>query len=330
MTMKKIALVAAMTAGLTQSVMAKEVVVGGAISSFADKWLTYVLDSMSEVDKANDDMKIVFADANNDSAKMIANVENFIDQGVDVVVLHPIDRQTVKPIAKKLKKAGIPLVIVNRRPFDKDMDLVASYVGSKEVEAGRIQGEFVAKTLGDKEGRVGILMGPLGLDAQINRTGGNKEVFDKYDNINVVIEQEGKWERDRGLQITEDWLQSDKKPNVITANNDEMAIGALLAANKAGLKDEDLIIVGIDATPDALEYLGKGLDATVYQDAKGQGKASIEAAYKIAKGEKVAHDINIPFQLVTVDNKADFMPKADKKEEAKKEAPKKEEAKKAE
>lgn len=307
--MKKLLLTTLIAASFSGSVMAKEVVVGGAISSFADKWLTYVLDSMSEVDKANDDLKIIFADANNDSARMLANVENFIDQGVDVVVLHPIDRQTVKPIAKKLKKAGIPLVIVNRRPFEKDMKNVASYIGSNEIEAGRIQGEFIKKTLAGKAGRVGILLGPLGLDAQVNRTGGNKEVFDKVDNISVVVEQEGKWERDRGLQITEDWLQSDNKLNVITANNDEMAIGALLAAQKAGIKDEDLIIVGIDATPDALEYLGKGLDATVYQDAKGQGKVSIETAYKVAKGEKVEHDIDIPFQMVTPENMADFLPK---------------------
>ncbi len=312
MNIKKLALITAMTVGMSGTAMAKEVVVGGAISSFADKWLTYVIDSMKAVDESNDDMKIIFADANNDSAKMIANVENFIEQGVDVVVLHPIDRITVKSIAKKLKKAGIPLVIVNRRPLEKDMEYVASYIGSKEIEAGRLQGEFVAKALDGKEGRVGILLGPLGLDAQINRTGGNKEIFDKHDNITAVVEQEGKWERDRGLQITEDWLQSDNKVNVITANNDEMAIGALLAAQKAGIKDEDLIIVGIDATPDALEFLGKGLDATVYQDAKGQGKVSVETAYKIAKGEKVEHDINIPFQLVTPENKADFLPKKDK------------------
>ncbi len=312
MNIKKLALITAMTVGMSNAVVAKEVIVGGAISSFADKWLTYVIDSMKAVDDSNDDMKIIFADANNDSAKMIANVENFIEQGVDVVVLHPIDRITVKSIAKKLKKAGIPLVIVNRRPLEKDMKYVASYVGSKEIEAGRLQGEFVAKTLDGKEGRVGILLGPLGLDAQINRTNGNKEVFNKHDNIKTVVEQEGKWERDRGLQITEDWLQSDNKVNVITANNDEMAIGALLAAQKAGIKDEDLIIVGIDATPDALEFLGKGLDATVFQDAKGQGKVSVETAYKIAKGEKVEHDINIPFQLVTPKNKADFLPKKDK------------------
>lgn len=307
--MKKLLLTTVIAASLTTAAHAKEVVVGGAISSFADKWLTYVLDSMAEVDKNNDDLEIIFADANNDSAKMIANVENFIDQGVDVVVLHTIDTQTVKPIAKKLKKAGIPLVMVNRRPAEKDMKNVASYIGSNEVEAGRIQGEFIAKALAGKEGRVGILLAPLGLDAQINRTNGNKEVFDKNENINVVVEQEGKWERDRGLQITEDWLQSGDNLNVITANNDEMAIGALLAAQKAGVKDEDLLIVGIDATPDALEYLGKGLDATVYQDAKSQGRISIETAYKIAKGEEVEHDINVPFQLVTPENMDQFISK---------------------
>lgn len=87
------------------------------------------------------------------------------------------------------------------------------------------------------------------------------------------------------------------------ANNDEMAIGALLAIQKAGLKDEDFVIVGLDGTPDALEYLGKGLDATVLQDAKGQGLGAIEAAYKWAKGEKAEHEVNVPFQLITPETK---------------------------
>lgn len=300
--MKKLALFTAMfCAGMSHA--ADEIVIGASMSKFADKWLTYVMDEIKAFDEAHADVKVILTDANDDSSRMLADIENFISQGVKAVIIHPTDREAVRPIAKKLQKAGIPLIVVNRRPHDDDMKNINTFVGSKEIEGGIMQGEVIEKLLAGKEGRVGILMGPLGLDGQINRTAGNKQVFEKTSNIKVLVEQEAKWDRNKALEITEDWLQSKNNLNVIVANNDEMAIGALLAIQKAGLKDEDFIIVGLDGTPDALEYLGKGLDATVLQDAKGQGLGAIEAAYKWAKGEKAEHDINVPFQLITPENK---------------------------
>jgi ABC transporter, periplasmic sugar-binding protein len=152
-------------------------------------------------------------------------------------------------------------------------------------------------------------MGILGLDATAKRSEGAKETFARHGHIKVVSEQEGKWERDRGLTIAENVLAANKKINVIVSNNDEMAIGALLATRKLGIKDEDVTIIGVDATPDALEYLGKGLDATVFQSAQGQGYTGAEIAYKAAKGEKVEHVNWVPFELVTPDKKEEYQAK---------------------
>ncbi len=104
-------------------------------------------------------------------------------------------------------------------------------------------------------------------------------------------------------------LAANKKINVIVSNNDEMAIGAVLASRKLGFKDEDLLIVGLDATPDALEYLGKGLDATVFQSAQGQGYTGAEMAYLAAKGEKIPAVKWVPFELVTPDMKEQYQAK---------------------
>lgn len=312
--MKKLALISAMAVGLSLGSLsgaasAKELVIGASMSKFADKWLTYLIDGINDFDKQHDDVKVIMTDANDDPARMVNQIENFIEQGVDAVIIHPTDRQTVRPIARKLKRAGIPLVVVNRRPNDEDMETVSAYVGSDEIKGGHMQGEAVAKLLDGKEGRVGILMGILGLEGQINRTAGNKEIFDKHDNISVLVEQEGKWDRAKGLEITEDWLQGKEKLNVIVSNNDEMAIGAVLATRKAGYKDEDFIIVGLDGTPDALDYLGKGLDVTVFQDGHTQGHDGAKAAYELARGQTVEKTQWVPFKLITPDNKAEFMPK---------------------
>lgn len=302
--MKKLLLAGVIATLASSSVWAKDMVIGASMSKFSDKWLTYAIDAMKDFDNQHDDVKFVITDANDDSSRMINDIDNFIEQGVNAVIIHPTDRQTVRPIAKKLKKAGIPLIVFNRKPNDEDMDLVTAYVGSDEKVGGEMQAEEIVRLLNGKESNVGILMGPLGQDSQVNRTAGNKEIFAKHSNIKVVAEQEGKWERDRGMAITEDWLQSNKNINVIVSNNDEMAIGALLAAKKAG--KNDMIIVGLDATPDAIAYLGKGLSATVFQDGNGQGRGAAETAYKLAKGEKTEHVTLVPFKLVTPDNKAEF------------------------
>ncbi|KYK88911.1 ATPase [Aggregatibacter actinomycetemcomitans serotype f str. SC29R] len=248
--------------------------------AFSDKWQTYLQDAIREFDKTHDDVEIKLADANG-----------------------------VKVIGRKAKRAGIPLIIINRKPLDEDMQYVTSYVGSDEIEGGRIQAGFIVNTLKGNPAEAAILMGPLGQDAQIKRTQGNKEIFAQNKNIKIFTEQEGKWDRAKGLEIAENLLAANKNLNVVVSNNDEMAIGAVLAGRKLGLKDEDLIIVGLDATPDALDYLGKGLDATVFQSAAGQGAAGAEMAYLAAKGEKVPSVKWVPFELVTPDKKEEYQAK---------------------
>jgi inositol transport system substrate-binding protein len=145
-----------------------------------------------------------------------------------------------------------------------------------------------------------------GHEAALMRTEGNKQVFAKYENIEIVAETTGKWDRALGMQVAENWYQANPDLKAVVCNNDEMAIGALLAAEAIGIKDEELIIAGVDATPDALEFLGKGLDVTVFQSADGQGYGGAKAAYKLVKGETVEKMQWIPYELVTVENMADY------------------------
>ena len=294
---------------LSQGIQAKELVIGVQLFSFADKFQTYLQDEIKKFDAAHDDVSFRFADANNDPARLLNDTETFIHQKVDALLVVPTDQKIIKAIGRKAQRAGVPLIILNRRPMPEDMQYVASYVGSDEIEGGRIQGEFIAETLKDKDVNALILMGTLGLDATIARTQGNKEIFEKHNNIKVLSEQEARWDRAKGLEVAENLLSAYPNANVIVSNNDEMAIGAVLASRKLGIKDEDITIVGLDATPDALEYLGKGLDATVYQSAVGQGAEGAKIAYQAAKGEKVPQIHYVPFELVTPDKKEEYQAK---------------------
>ena len=290
-------------------ILAKSIVVGVSMYSLADKYPTYLQDSMDKFVTSQSNLKFKYADANGDPAKMLNDVENFIDSKVDALIIMPTDQKIVKAIGLKARKAKIPLIVVTVKPNEEDMQYVASYVGSEEIKSGEMQGEFIVNSLNGKPAKAIILLGPLGLEAQIKRTEGNKKIFAQHPEIKVVAEQEAKWDRAKGMEVAENLLSAHRDANVILSNNDEMAIGALLAAKKLGFKDEDMLIVGIDATPDALAYLGNGLDATVYQSASGQGRLSAEMAYKAVLGEEIPKYNWIPFELVTPEMKEQYINK---------------------
>jgi inositol transport system substrate-binding protein len=223
---------------------------------------------------------------------------------MDAIVIVPVDTSATAPMTKNILAKNIKAVYVNRNPGN--LPDGAYYVGSEEIVAGRLQMEFLGEKLKGK-GSVAILMGKLDNEGALKRTAGNEEVKkNKYPDIKILDKQTGQWQRNEGLAKTEDWLNRfGKDLKAILANNDDMALGAIQA-----LKDKkrtDIIVVGVDATPDALTSVSKGeLAATVFQDAAGQGGGGIEVAMKAAKGEKVAKETWIPFKLVTPDNLAQF------------------------
>ncbi|PJG86132.1 substrate-binding domain-containing protein [Conservatibacter flavescens] len=305
--MKKFTHIAILASCLySATLFAKDIVVGAPMPVFADKWLTYLYDAIKDYDEKHDDITFKLTDANNDPAKMLNDVETFIDQKVDVLLVVPTDPKIVKVIGIKAQKAGIPLIVANRAPAEQDLKYITSFVGSQDSTAGQMQAEFIVEQLQGKPANAAILLGELGHNSQIRRTEGNLSVFKDHNNINIVTQQSANYDRARGLDVATNILSAYKNINVVVSNNDEMAIGTILAAEKLGLKDEDLLIVGVDATPDALKYLGKGLDATVYQSAIGQGHTAAEVAHKVAKGETVDKITWVPFELVTPDKKAEY------------------------
>lgn len=273
-------------------------VIGWALSNFNDKWLSYMLNAaQARAKELSDEANVIFVDGKDDPARQLSQVESFIAQGVDAIVVIPVNTDATDPITTACKEAGIPLVSVNR--YMKNQQEAAAYVGSESIKAGILQMEYVAKKLGGK-GNIVILRGGDGHEATVNRTLGNKQVIkEKYPDIKIVAEQTGKWFRAEAMSITENWLQSGIKFDAVVANNDEMAIGAIMALEDVGLIDK-VIVAGIDATPDALEYMKKKtLACTVFQNAKGQGATSVDVALKLAKGESVEKEVWIPYELVT-------------------------------
>jgi inositol transport system substrate-binding protein len=151
-----------------------------------------------------------------------------------------------------------------------------------------------------------ILMGILSNEGAIKRTEGNKEILDQYDGINILAEETGNWQRDQGLSLTENWLTAyGDDLNAILANNDEMALGAVQALQAAGR--DDVLVLGVDATPDAREAVRNGdLAATVLQDLSGQGRTGAEIAHEALMGNSPTQVTWIDFVPVTADNVDEF------------------------
>lgn len=281
-----------------------KVKIGVSISNFDDTFLMYMKDGMDEYAKTlGDDVEITYVDAKEDTAKQLSQVENFISQGMDAIVVVPVNTEATEPITSACKNANIPLVYVNRLPGNLPDDVV--FVGSNSIDAGIFQMEYIAEKLGGK-GNVVIMMGKLDNEAAIKRTEGVKEVAKRYPDIKIIMEQTANWSREEGMSLMENWLATGKQIDAVASNNDDMALGAIKAIEAAG-KLGQIIVGGVDATPDALAELEAGkLDCTVFQDAAGQGSGAIKAAYALAKGEDVEKRVWIPFQLVTPENYKEF------------------------
>jgi inositol transport system substrate-binding protein len=273
-----------------------------------DQFLQTVADGMEAkaTELGNVELNIVAAQEKTDV--QLGQVENCISQGVDAIVVIPVDTDAAGPMTEAATAAGIPLVYVNRRPSDLPTDGSIPYVGSDSLYAGTVEMQELAK-LAEGKGNVVILIGDPANEAAVLRTKGCKDVVAENPDMKVTKEQSGNWYREEGLSIMENWLQTGEQIDVVCANNDEMALGAIQALKNAN-KLDSVIVGGVDATKDALAAMEAGeLEVTVFQDAQGQGGGGIEAAVKLANGETVETDqgiVDIPYQLVTPANMADF------------------------
>jgi inositol transport system substrate-binding protein len=281
--------------------------IGVSMAQFDDTWLTYLRESMDQQAKSMPDgVTLQFEDARSDVVKQLSQVESFISQKVDAIVVNPVDTAATKRITEAAVKAGIPLVYVNRRPDDLKLPKGVITVASNDLEAGEMQMQYLAEKMKGK-GDIVILLGDLANNSTINRTKGVKEVLAKYPNIKIDQEQTGTWSRDKGMTLVNDWLTQGRKFDAIVSNNDEMAIGAAMALKQAGVEKGSVLIAGVDGTPDGLRAVKKGdLAVSVFQDAKGQAVGSIDAAVKMAKNEPVDQAVWVPYRLITPENVDQF------------------------
>ena len=302
----------ALVAATTLSSPAFAAKVGVSMDKFDDNFLTVLRNSMAEYAKTQPGVTLQIEDAKDDVSKQLSQVQNFIANGVDAIIVNPVDTSATAAITKAAADAGVPLVYVNRQPINVDkLGPKAAFVASNEAESGTLEAKQVCKLLGGK-GNILVMEGVLSNQSAVQRTKDVHEVISTPDcsGMKVVAEQTANYDRTQAQNLMTNWLSKGLKFDAVVSNNDEMAIGAIQAMKSAGMDTKSAIVGGIDATQDALASMKSGdLKVTVFQDAAGQGKGAVDAALALAAGKPVEKKVYIPFLLVTPANMDQFMKK---------------------
>ena len=280
----------------------KPIVIGVSVMNMANEYIVSLNDAMTAEAKKQG-VQLIVNDAQRSAERQVQQVETFIVQKVDAIIVNPCEFEASSPAVEKALAAGIPVVNVNSETKSKPDALV----GSHDEESARLAMEYIAERLQGK-GEVLMMHGYMGQAAQLQRDRGAREVLAKRPGLHLLAEQTAEWDRAKARTLMENWLQTHgDKISAVFAQNDEMAMGALLAIEQAKKKGQ-IIVVGVDAIADALQAVKEGrLDATVFQDAAGQGSMAVQLAVKLAKKQPIEKETYIPFQLITKENVEKFL-----------------------
>jgi len=243
--------------------------------------------------------QLITVDAQDDVSKQLSDIEDLITQGVDVIVINPTDSAAVVTAVRNANSAGIPVITVDR---DAEGGDVAYHIASDNVAGGSMAGEYLCELIGG-EGMVVELEGIPGASATNDRGSGfNQYMAENCADAQIVARQTANFNRAEGLSVMENILQAQAQIDGLFAHNDEMALGALQAIEGSG---RDIVVIGFDATPDAVQAVEEcRMAATVAQQPDLMGQMSVEQALEIAAGAELPAEteyLPVDLQLVTGD-----------------------------
>ncbi len=287
----------------SQTDTAEKIVVGCSPQNMSNENVVRWVNAAQERADEYGNVEFIVNDGEGKPEKQVAQVDQFIAQGVDVIMLCPQDSDQLVPSVQEAIEKGIPVVVIGAALNE---DVGNSFVGSPDPVAGEMQMRAVAEDLGGK-GKIAVLRGPLGSSPEIQRFEGYQKVLDEYPDIEIVFDQSGEWDRGKGMELMENLLQSGKEVDYVVAQNDEMALGALKTIEDAGLADQ-IKVSGIDAIPDALNAVKEGrLAFTLLQNTEAQGRRALEKCYEVVVEGAEPSEEMIPFEMVNADNIDDYL-----------------------
>ena len=260
-------------------------------------------DKMKEMVEAKGD-EFVVTDPGNDVTKQISQVEDMLSQNLDGLFMNPVDAQGIIPALDQVKEAGVPIV-----GFDTevgDMSYLVTYTGSDNYNAGKVVGEDLVKKV-PGGGKIIVLDSPT-MQSVVDRTNGFLDAIEGH-GFEIVAQQDAKGNLQVAMGIAEDLLQAHGDVVAIFGGNDPTALGALAAANAAGIKKGECYIYGIDGSPDIKAELASGeslIEGTGAQSPVSIAEKAVNLMYAYVNGETLEERYPVETFLITAENVAQF------------------------
>ncbi|TXI56692.1 substrate-binding domain-containing protein [Mycolicibacterium mageritense] len=260
-------------------------------------FITAGKEGMEAYAKANN-IELVWNSANNDVSTQASQVDSLINQGVDAIIVVPVQADSLGPQVASAKSKNIPLLAVNAELESTEL---AGNVQPDDVAAGAQEMQMMADKLGGK-GNIVILQGPLGGSGEINRGKGIDQVLAKYPGIKVLAKDTANWKRDEAVNKMKNWISSfGNQIDGVVSQNDDMGLGALQALKESGRNG--VPIVGIDGIEDGLNAVKSGeFIGTSLQNGTVELSAGLAVANALVKGEQVDTDPVYVMPAITKDN----------------------------
>src|SRR5699024_3589172 len=275
----------------------KDMKVGIAVNTLNNPFFVDLKEGAEET-AGEEGIDLVVTDSQGDPGKQMSEVENLLQQGIDLLILNPVDSDAAGQAALLANDQNVPVITVDRQASEGD---IVTHVGFDALKSGGIAATYLEEVL-EGEGKVVEIQGILGSNVGQDRSQGFNDHMEGVSGIEIVASQSANFDRGEALSVMEDILQANKEIDAVYAANDEMVMGALSAIESANRLDE-IKIIGTDAIEPAMDAIKEGrLDATIAEPPFFLGREAVLAAIKTLNGEEVDDKITLENTLVTEDN----------------------------
>lgn len=239
-------------------------------------------------------IKLIVVDAGDDAAKQVSDIEDLIAKNISVLIVNPVDSDTVSSVVQSAVNRGIKVISADRVVNGVDIDC---QIASDNVLGAELATQFIVDQVGEGA-KVAELQGTSGASAAIDRGKGFHNIAD--DKLKVAASQPADFDRTKGMTVMENILQANGDIKAVFAANDEMALGAMEAISASR---KNIVVVGFDATDDAIDSIKEGrMSATIAQQPNLIGATSVETAIRLINGETVEKSIPVEVTLITAEN----------------------------
>ena len=283
-------------------------VIGMSQCNLGEPWRVAMNDQIAMAAEKHPEFEVIFADAAQDNSKQIADIENFVQMGVDLIITSPNEATPLTNAVSAAYDAGIPVILLDRKI---DGDKYTQFIGADNVDMGRIAGEYIADTLLPDGGKVCEIKGLEGTSGGIDRDNGFREGIKKNDKIEIVSVNNADWLREKAITVAEEMLQTNDEIDLFLALNDPMAEGAYIAAKNAG-REEDILFVGFDGLPTPDGGIRSVMDGrlSMTQVYPTGGAEAIESAYQLlVEGKELDKTLTLTSEIVIPDNAEELLEK---------------------